>query len=214
MLDTKARVACALVVALLLLNGLAWAADTAPEASSLYTRDRISLQFVTGPVSSTSLIGPAIPDFDYWHTGLRLGWMITSPKGDGRGLDGNLEGLLEFSNAFVYEGFGDYIGGLSGLIRYNFTGVGDRFIPYVQAGIGIVYTDAYQDETQDAIGQAINLFPQAGAGFRYLLKPNWSLDAEMAFQHISNARMDDRNDGVNALGVFVGVTYFWGDLWR
>ncbi|MGD8389800.1 MAG: acyloxyacyl hydrolase [Desulfobacteraceae bacterium] len=214
MLDPKARVARALVVALLLFPCLARAADTAPDASSLYTRDRISLQVVTGPISSTSLIGPDIPDFNYWHTGLRLGWMFTSPKGDGRGLDGNFEALLEFSNAFVYEGFGDYIGGLSGIIRYNFTSAGSRFIPYVQAGLGFVYTDAYQDETQDAIGQAFNFFPQAGAGFRYLLTPNWSLDAEMAFQHISNGGMDERNDGVNALGMFVGVTYFWDDVWR
>lgn len=214
MLDRKLRVACALVFALFLLSGPARAADETPDASDLYTRDRISLQFVSGPLFATSLIGPDTPDFNYWHTGLRLGWMITSPRGDGRGLVGNFEALLELSNVFVFDGFGDYMGGLSGLIRYNFTGAGKRFVPYVQAGLGLVYTDAHHDKTQQAIGQALNFYPQAGAGFRYLLNANWSLDAEMAFHHISNGGMDDRNDGVNALGAFVGVTYFWDDLWK
>ena len=191
-----------------------FSADSPFGASNLYVRDRITLQVVSGPLFASSVIGPDIPDIDYWQTNVRLGWMLSSPRGDGSGLDGNLEALLEISNSFVFDGFGDYLGGIAGLIRYNFTGAGDRFVPYVQAGLGAVYSDAHEDMSQAAIGQPVSFSLRTGAGFRYLLGGNWSLDAEAAFEHISNAGMDDRNDGVNAVGGFVGITYFWDDLWK
>ena len=193
---------------------LASAGEADPDAAGLYVRDRITLQAVTGPMFSSSFIGPDNPGFDTWQTNVRLGWMLTSPRGDGRALDGNMEVLLEITNSFVTDGFGDYVGGVAGLIRYNITGDGDRFVPYVQAGLGLVYSDAYKDRSQDAIGQAVSFSIRTGAGFCYLLARNWSLDAEAAYEHISNAGMDDRNNGVNAFGGFVGVTYFWDDLWK
>jgi opacity protein-like surface antigen len=204
----------ALTLCLFLLTGLASAADETPRSSDLYVRDRITLQVVSGPLFASSAIGPRIPDFDYWQTNVRLGWMLSSPQGGGHRLDGNLEAILEVTNSFVFNGFGDYVGGVAGLIRYNLTGFGDRFVPYVQAGAGLVVTDAHDDRSQRAIGRAINGSLRAGAGFRYLMGKNWSLDAEAAFEHISNADTADRNDGVNALGGFVGITYFWDDLWK
>jgi len=203
-----------LAVVLSLLPCPVLSADAPLGASDLYVRDRVTLQVVSGPLFASSVIGPDIPDFDYWQTNVRLGWMLSSPQGDGRSLDGNLEALLEITNAFVFDGFGDYVGGVAGLIRYNLTGIGDRFVPYVQAGLGVVYSDAHKDRSQSAIGQSVNFSLRTGAGFRYLLGGNWSLDAEAAFEHISNGGMDDRNDGVNAFGGFVGITYFWDDLWK
>ncbi len=194
------------------LNAAVSAAESDSCASTLYVEDRWSLQVLTGPMCSSSLVGPEIPDLDYWQTNVRLGRMLSSPDRDGRVLDGNAELLLEITNSLVMEGFGDYIGGVAAIVRYNLTGCGTRFVPYVQAGLGVVYADAYKDETQTAVGQAINLSPQAGIGFRYLLGGHWSIDAEGRYEHISNAGMDDRNDGVNAFGGFVGLTYFWGDL--
>ena len=73
----------------------------------------------------------------------------------------------------------------------------------------IVYNDIYKDETQQAIGQAIEFTPQCSLGFRYLINKNWSLDGEAMFYHMSNAGMADRNRSINALGGFVGVTYFF-----
>jgi hypothetical protein len=59
------------------------------------------------------------------------------------------------------------------------------------------------------IGQAIEFTPQASLGFRSLIHPNWSIDAEAMFRHISNANLAGRNDGINALGGFIGLTYFF-----
>ncbi len=197
-----------------LLPGLASAADETPHSSDLYVRDRITLQVVSGLLFSSSSLGPRIPDFDYWQTNFRLGWMLYTPQGAGHRLDGNLEAILEVTNSFVFNGFGNYVGGVAGLIRYNLTGFGDRFVPYIQAGAGLVYTDARKNSSQRAIGRSMNASLRTGAGFRYLLNKNWSLDAEAAFEHISNAGTADRNDGVNSLGAFVGITYFWDNLWK
>ena len=207
------RICCGVVFLLAVtVAGGAMAAGSRPDSADRYTEDRLSLQVMTGPLVSSSALGPAIPDFDYWQTNVRLGWMLSSPDGKGGALDGNLEFLAELTGSLVYEGFGDYIAGVAGIIRYNVTGLHPRFVPYVQAGLGLVYTDAYQDRTQTAVGQGFNFAPRAGLGFRYLLSESWSVDAEGVYEHISNAGMDDRNGGVNAFGGFVGLTYFWDDF--
>ena len=74
---------------------------------------------------------------------------------------------------------------------------------------GIVHTNAYKDNSQDAIGQAIEFTPQASLGFRYFLKEKWSVDFEGIFHHISNANLADRNAGLNSFGGFIGVSYLF-----
>lgn len=182
--------------------------------SYTYTKDRISLQVVTGALFSSSLIGIKIPDFDYSQTNFRLGWMLSSPESSKFLLRGNFEAVLELSNSIIFSSYGNYMGGLTALLRYNFVQQDSRFIPYIQGGAGIVYTDAYRDDSQSAIGNAINFTPQASMGFRYLVDKNWSIDVEATYQHISNAGLDDKNDGVNALGGFIGLTYFYDNLWE
>jgi hypothetical protein len=43
---------------------------------------------------------------------------------------------------------------------------------------------------------------------------DWSVDVEGMFHHISNASIASRNDGVNALGGFIGATYYFDKLWK
>lgn len=203
---------CFLFFVTLTLPFISLAAESVRDPSPLLQDDTVSLQVLSGPVFSTSTIGPDTPDCDFWQTNVRMGWILSSPSGDGSLLDGDWEFLLEASNAFVFEGFGDYFFGLSGLIRYNFTGPDSCFYPYVQAGFGVVYSDAHHEESQNAVGQALSFRPQAGAGFRYLINKNWSFDMEGTFQHISNAGMDERNDGLNSFGGFIGLTYYWDDF--
>ena len=93
------------------------------------------------------------------------------------------------------------------LLRYNLVQPDSRVVPYIQLGVGAVLTDAYKDQSQSAIGQALEFTPQGSVGFRYHINPTWSFDVEGMYHHISNARLAKRNDGINAWGAFFGVSY-------
>jgi hypothetical protein len=180
-----------------------------PGQTELSFQDRLSLQLVTGSLFSTRFPNGHSHTLDYWQTNLRLGCALNQPGPANSIFRGNFEVLLEVTGSYIYKGSGDYLVGLTALLRYNFVRPDARFVPYVQGGAGVVYTDVYKDESQDAVGQSIEFTPQASLGFRYLIRPQWSLDAEFMFHHISNANLSDRNDGINAFGGFIGLTYFF-----
>jgi len=181
-------------------------AKTPQSGLDRYAKGRLSLQLVSGALFSLTNLPEDSPVFNYAQTNLRLGWMWTDPGCRDDILRGNWEGLVELSNSIIFKGFGNYIGGITALIRYNFVEPDWKAIPYVQAGAGIVYNDAYRDKTQQAIGQAIEFTPQFSVGCRFLIARNWSLDVEGMFHHISNAGLSERNRSINAMGGFLGVT--------
>lgn len=146
---------------------------------------------------------------DYWQTNLRFGWMLTDLYDKKSFWRGNFEALFEFTYSYIYKGPGNHIGGITGLVRYNFVQPHLRLVPYFQAGVGVVYTNAYKD-LDSGIGQAIEFTLQSSIGARYFLKKKLSIDAEAMFHHISNAGLADRNKGINAFGGFLGITYFFG----
>lgn len=186
----------------------------APAEEELFVEDRITTQIVSGVLFSPVGIGPDHESFDYAQTNLRLGWMLNTPSENGGFFRGNFEAIAELSGSAVFEGWGNVLIGPTFLVRYNFVQPGWKIVPYAQVGAGFVYTDAYENGNQTAIGQAIEFTPQASVGLKYLACGNWSIDAEFMYHHISNASMADRNGGINALGGFVGATYYFGKLWK
>ena len=208
-------------MALIILPGFAVASSTAETdpvlgvAQERFTKGRVTLQVMSGALfAPTELAERHYPVFDYAKTDLRISRMLTDPKDTDSLLRGNLEVLLEITNSIIYKGPGNYIGGLAALGRYNLVQPGWKFVPYVQAGAGIVYTDAYKDRSQAVIGQAIEFTVEASLGCHYLISERWSFDAEAQFQHISNAGLADRNAGLNAFGGLVGFSYFYENLWK
>ncbi len=181
----------------------------AEPAGAPFDQGSVSLQLVSGALFSLRNLPPDTPTLNYAQTNLRLGWMLTSPDTREGLFAGNWEGLVEVSNSIVLNGFGNYLGGITGILRYNFIRPDRTVIPYVQGGLGIVYTDAYKDKTQQAIGQAIEFTPQVSLGLHYRICGKWAVDLEGMLHHISNAGMSERNNGINALGGFLGVTYFF-----
>jgi lipid A 3-O-deacylase len=177
--------------------------------SNEYTANRTSVQVVSGVLFSPVGLGPQTPVFNYWQTNIRFGWMLNDPSTTIGFLNGNLEAILELSGSYVFNGFGSFIIGPSALLRYNFVNPRWIIVPYVQVGGGIVYTDAYKDMGQRGIGQAIEFTPQISIGFHYRCTAHWSLDGEAMYHHISNANLAERNRGINSLGGFVGVRYFF-----
>lgn len=175
---------------------------------------RFDIQFLTGVAFDNSM-GPGNPDwlgteefsFDYVPILVRFSARPFMPRTLKPDPDSPWEWLGQVVVAPIFDGPGTLFGGSSLLLRYNYACREAPFIPYTQAGAGIVFTDAYKDQSQRSIGQAAEFLLQVGAGLRCRLDERWTLDFEVSLHHISNARTAERNGGVNAFGFLVGATY-------
>jgi opacity protein-like surface antigen len=199
-------------VAGLLLSLLYCGPDLARAAESPdgpFVRNGLSIEGRVGPYFSPTGIGPDPPSFDYVRMAARLGWMLNDASRWSGALRGAFEAVFEVSGGPTFDSFGDWLVGPSAAIRYNFVQPGWKIVPYLQGGVGITFSDAYQDKSQDAIGTNPEFTIQAAIGARWLLDPHWSIDVEAGYEHISNADIAERNAGVNALGASVGFSYFF-----
>lgn len=75
--------------------------------------------------------------------------------------------------------------------------------PYLEAGIGVIYTDFRGDDQ----GLRLNFNPQAGAGIEWARPDGRAVQAGLRLHHISNAGLDDDNRGVNSLLFIIGWLY-------
>ncbi len=183
--------------------------DPTGDTTANFTQGRFSFEMMTGPLLGSHFPHDHAPILNYWQTNFRLGWMLNTPSSKNSLLRGNFELLLEGTTSAIYQGPGNYLIGITALFRYNFVQPDSKLIPYAQIGAGIVYNDVYKTYTQDAIGQSIEFTPQASIGLHYLIRPNWSINAEAMYHHISNAGLASRNVGINSFGGLLGLTYFF-----
>jgi hypothetical protein len=175
----------------------------------LFHTGGLELQVISGPLFSQQPTHSARPNFDYALTAARIGYMLDTPRGHGF-FRGNDEVLFEASGAAIFQGPGTAIGGASLLYRRNFIQPGSQWVPYFGVNLGGVYTDIYHDRTERAIGAPFDFNLGAHLGVRYLLgRSGWSLDAEAAYRHISDASITHRNDGIDAVGGLLGFSRFF-----
>ena len=80
---------------------------------------------------------------------------------------------------------------------------GQVWRPYVEAGIGLIYTD-FQVEGQ---GLRINFNPQCGAGVEYGLANGAAMTLGVRLSHISNGNLHHDNRGINAALVTIGYLF-------
>ena len=76
----------------------------------------------------------------------------------------------------------------------------DRLVPYLEGGIGVVYTD-FQVEGQ---GSRFNFNPQIGIGVEFERDFGPPVFGAVRLSHISNAGLDHDNRGVNSLVLMIG----------
>jgi hypothetical protein len=184
----------------------ACAAPACPEdpCPRWYQKGTWSFQWLGGVYSD---LGDA--NYNWAQTSLRLGRTWNGGECFAHCL-GGFESLIEFNGAAVTDAdFGDWFTGGGLILRYNCVQPCTRLVPYVQAGVGFQYNDAYQDATQPYLGSRIELTAQAQVGLRIYLTKCLSLDVEGGVQHISNLNMSDRDNGINALGGMAGLTYYF-----
>ncbi len=181
--------------------------DTAPAVATdpAFERGAFDLQFAEGGMVSVQHTSAIRPNFDYQLTAIRLGYMVDTPHGSNF-LRGNNEFLLEAISGPVTHGPGSALGGLSIMYRRNFLSPGARLVPYFHLSAGGIYSDAYHDKVQQALGSMFEFNLQAGLGTRFRLSPRWSVDAEFSYRHFSNAHITQRNLGTNGIGGLIGVS--------
>lgn len=183
------------------------ATDRTGSYSSVFGYGRQSIGISAGHGFGVNVGGtktPELGDLQFAYVGPRWGVGISNPLGGSSWYRGNFELLLEGTFIYYFEPKSGIAGGITPMIRYNFL-TGSRFIPFLQAGVGILALDA------DLIGQSdgLSFAPQGGLGFHYFVSQSTALTLEGSFHHVSNAGLHDRNAGINSSVVLAGLTFFF-----
>jgi hypothetical protein len=89
------------------------------------------------------------------------------------------------------------------VFRYNFD-VGSRFVPYIEGGGGLMYTDLEGFN----LGGKFQFLSFGGLGLSYFLTENHALNIGWRFRHISNAGIHGDNSGLNSFIVQTGFSFF------
>lgn len=172
----------------------------------IFHHGALDFQLMGGAMYSLQRTSDLRPNFDYAPVTLRIGYMINNVYGQGF-FRGNDEVMLEGLGAPIFVGPGNGLGGLSLLYRRNFLSPNQIVVPYFTAGIGGIYTDAYHDRPQRALGAPGEFDLQGALGLRFRVATHLTVDAEFSYRHLSNAGLADRNYGTNAIGGMVGLSY-------
>ena len=184
--------------------GCASAAGADADFTDYFHHDCYEMTLMSGAMFSPIGADKGRSTEDYTMSGLQLGWMFTDVKGGGW-LRGNWEVSLEAMGGAVFDGKGSYIAGGTVWLRYNFVQPNWRVVPYLQAGGGAEGTDM----DRELIGQTFNFNLDVAAGMRCFVAPNWALNLEFRYEHLSNAKISKHDIGINAVGPMVGVSYFF-----
>lgn len=166
----------------------------------------MELQVELGTQVSIQNTSALRPNIDYGDAVVRLGYMLDTARGSSV-LRGNDEVMLEAIGGPIYTGPGTALGGVTVIYRRNFVPASERLIPYIDLGVGGVYSDAYHQRIERALGSPFEFDLLVGLGLRFRLDSHWSLDAESSFRHLSNADLASRNFGTNAPGGLIGLSY-------
>jgi lipid A 3-O-deacylase len=134
----------------------------------------------------------------------RFGIGVSDPLGGEAWYRGNLEALVEGALAFnTHPRFGYALGGGSTL-RYNFLSW-DRFVPFLDANLGVVYLDFDLEGQSDGFNFNVGF----GAGFHQFVSKSTALTPAVRYQHFSNAGLNEPNRGINDVLFLLGISCFW-----
>ncbi len=142
--------------------------------------------------------------------------LTASLKLDDVGLDNYLGGWLRGYTEFFFRGDYTYIASgpetyESGLYvgpRYNFVQPGWKIVPYIEAGVGFIFSNA--NSAAGGLGEDFNFSFEVGAGARYNFNDDWFMRLGVEYRHISNAGMSEPqfpNNAIDSLGPKISVGY-------
>jgi len=76
--------------------------------------------------------------------------------------------------------------------------------PYIEGGIGVIFTDFQVEGEEESQGSRLNFNPQVGIGTDFRLGSKTWFFSTIRLQHISNAGLNSENRGVNSIIFMVG----------
>jgi lipid A 3-O-deacylase len=117
---------------------------------------------------------------------------------------GTFEGIIEPIMNIVTHPDANAEVGCSFFLKYS-QKITSRIAPYIEGGLGMVYTTQHTHEQ----GTQYNFLTQAGIGLQFFLTDQWALTGGYRFRHLSNAGIDEDNEGINHHFGLVGVSYFF-----
>ncbi|HWP34384.1 MAG TPA: acyloxyacyl hydrolase, partial [Thermodesulfobacteriota bacterium] len=160
---------------------------------------------LSGYGRSVALTGPS-PRTDLILVAPRVGYVVAAverpaPAGSVE-IAGELPLLVASGSGTVYGG------GLTGLVAYH-VATRSRLVPFVGAAAGFLLSGPRPPEEDSQFhASRFNFTLQAAAGLRYRLGRGGTIGLEYRFFHVSNGRLYERNPGLNANLVLLGVSIF------
>jgi hypothetical protein len=157
---------------------------------------------ITGGPAFSVVVFHSAPEHKYLLTSLSWGKVLTRPIGPGV-LRGRFEWAIEVVPLFAQYAPGDTFGvGVTPLTwRWNFAPRG-KIAPFAELAGGLLFT---RDPIPQELAKA-NFTAHASYGIRYFFRGNQALVAGYQFHHISNGNRLDKNPGVNAHVMQLGVS--------
>ena len=140
--------------------------------------------------------------YRYFLQSLSWGRVLTEPRGPGL-LKGRFQWSVEFVPVYgQYHPENTYGFGITPLVwRWNFEPHG-RMAPFAELAGGALWTrDPVPARTATA-----NFTAHVAYGLRFVVRPNVSFVAGYRFHHISNGNRFERNPGVNAHVLQLGLS--------
>jgi hypothetical protein len=157
---------------------------------------------ITGSPAFSVVVFHSSPEHKYLLASLSWGKVLSRPIGPGV-LRGRFEWAIEVVPLFAQYAPGGTFGvGVTPLTwRWNFDPRG-KIAPFAELAGGLLFTG---DPIPQQLAKA-NFTAHASYGIRYFFRANQALVAAYQFHHISNGNRLDKNPGVNAHAVQLGVS--------
>lgn len=177
------------------------------EVDEVFARGGREFQNVTGVFYFFDRGGNDGPSIDLAVDSIRLGLMLSNPRGSGF-FAGNYELLGEVFGGSIFQGPASVEAGATLFIRYNFIQPRARVIPYMQIGGGGIYADISERGSRGLVSSPLNFNLQGTGGLRFMFNRKCSLVLEAGYRHISDASIKLPNRGVDSVGGDVGFEFF------
>lgn len=185
----------------LVLGGLLWAgsAGASPGEEKRFAFG-LSLGYGDGITVRSVQEGTNVGDVEWMAIEPYLRMRLTQ-LGDGtRWYQGTLNALLMGTIVLNFEPQNGHAGGAVAALRYTIRR-GHRLRPYFEAGLGVGRLDFKLQDQADGI----SFFIHTTIGLRWALDDRFALLAGFNWQHISNAKINIPNPGIDTLGFRIGI---------